>query len=124
MVCMFFIGHYLYVDAKQKVEETLPKAAFVSTVYHHGTYDCKFSFWYNMYHQKVIDHNDAQLRVSYRSRKYGIESDTYLWSDAKTTNIKWKQAIIQLPRCPRLFNVSLGNVCIMHCLYIFLFKYI
>lgn len=91
------------MEANQRKGGNFPNAHFVSPMYYMGAYDCKFTFWYNMYHAKVSSKNDARLNILYR--KNG--RDTQLWTTSKSTGDKWKQAVVQLPRCPRDFRVGL-----------------
>ncbi|XP_057298293.1 MAM and LDL-receptor class A domain-containing protein 2-like isoform X2 [Hydractinia symbiolongicarpus] len=94
-------GYYLYMEANQRKGGNFPNAHFVSPMYYMGAYDCKFTFWYNMYHAKVSSKNDARLNILYR--KNG--RDTQLWTTSQSTGDKWKQAVVQLPRCPRDFRM-------------------
>ena len=91
------------MEAGQRKASNFPNAHYVSPMYYQGSYNCKFSFWYNMYHYKLSSSNDARLNVLFR--KNG--KDTALWKMATSTGDKWKQATIQLPHCPRDFRVLL-----------------
>ena len=99
---LFTSGWYAYMEANQRKGSNFPNAHFVSPMYYQGAYNCKFSFWYNMYHYKISVKNDAKLNLLYRRNG----KDTQLWTMARTTGNKWVQATVQLPRCPQDFRVN------------------
>ena len=90
------------MEAGQRKSGNFPNAHYTSPLYYQGAYDCKFTFWYNMYNYKISSKNDARLNVLYR--KSG--KDTKIWATAQSTGNTWKQATVQLPRCPSNFRVS------------------
>lgn len=95
------IGHYLYLQADPDQEARFPHANLISPVFGAGSYQCSLSFWFYMYHDKVQDYNDAILNVLYkRDSRY-----TSLLHIDDTSGKTWKNQIVQLPRCPRQFNV-------------------
>ena len=88
---------------KAATEVKFPFADFVSPPFNHGAYNCTFSFWYNMYHKKVKDNNDAQLDVFFAKDL----NMTKLFTNTVTTGPKWVYASVKLPRCPDKFNVRI-----------------
>ena len=90
------------MEASQRKGGKYPNAQLVSPMYYKGAYNCKFTFWYNMYHFDRKIYSDVRLNVFYRRNG----RDTKLWSSQKSTGNKWKQATVKLPPCPSDFRVS------------------
>ena len=90
------------MEASQRKFGKFPNAHYVSPMYYQGAYNCKFTFWYNMYHYDRKFFTDVKLNLLYRRNG----RDTKLWSRQLTTGDKWKQATVQLPPCPSDFRVS------------------
>lgn len=103
-------GYYLYMEAGQRKGGQYPNAHFVSPMYYQGAYDCKFTFWYNMYHfdRKYI--SDVKLNVLYKRSG----RDTKIWSTQMSTGNKWKQATVQLPPCPQDFRLVFEGYHYLH----------
>ena len=91
------------MEADQFKYTRYPNAHYVSPMYYKGAYNCKFTFYYNMWHYKQALFTDVQLNVLYRRGG----RDTKLWSRQATTFNKWNKAVVQLPKCPQDFRVSL-----------------
>jgi MAM domain. len=90
------------MEAGQRKGGQYPNAHYVSPMYYSGAYECKFNFWYNMYHfdRKIL--SDVKLNLIYR--KNG--RDTTIWTRQLSTGNKWMKATAVLPPCPKDFRVS------------------